>query len=286
MSVTWNRRRVSAFADEIGDELQTQLEVLAANDVGNIELRGVWGKGVLDLSAAEVRRVKDAARQAGVEFSAVASPIGKFPVAGDFAEERERMRRALDYAALLEAPFVRIFSYFIPAGDDAAVYRNQVLDWLGALAALAQPTGVRLAHENERGIYGDTGDRVLDLLDSIDSPAFTGIFDFANFVVCGQDAYECWQKVRPHVSYFHIKDAVAATRTVVPAGAGDGALARILGEAYAAGFDSFLTLEPHLDVVAASHGRTSPARFGIAADALGRVLTSIGEPAAEGTDQH
>jgi sugar phosphate isomerase/epimerase len=285
MSVTWNRRRVSAFADEIGDELQTQLEVLAANDVGNIELRGVWGKGVLDLSAAEVRRVNDAARQAGVGFSAVASPIGKFPVAGDFAEERERMRRALEYAALLEAPFVRIFSYFIPAGDDAAVYRNQVLDWLGALAALAQPTGVRLAHENERGIYGDTGDRVLDLLDSIDSPAFTGIFDFANFVVCGQDAYRCWQQVRPHISYFHIKDAVAATGTVVPAGDGDGALARILGEAYAAGFDSFLTLEPHLDVAAASHGRTSPARFGIAADALGRVLTSIGEPAAEGTDQ-
>ena len=157
MSVSWNRRRVSAFADEIGDALEQQLAVLAANDVGNIELRGVWGKGVLELSAAEVRRVKDAARQAGVGFSAVGSPIGKFPVAGDFGEERERMRRALEYAAVLEAPFVRIFSYFIPAGDDAAAYRSQVLDWLGALAELAEPTGIVLAHENERGIYGDTG---------------------------------------------------------------------------------------------------------------------------------
>ena len=68
MKVSWNRRRVSAFADEIGQELDEQLEVLAANDVGNIELRGVWGKGVLELSAAEVRRVKDAARQAGRTF--------------------------------------------------------------------------------------------------------------------------------------------------------------------------------------------------------------------------
>ena len=285
MNVRWNRRRVSAFADEIGDELEAQLEVLGANDVGNIELRGVWGKGVLDLSAAEVRRLKDAARQAGVGFSAVGSPIGKFPVAGDFTEERQRMQRALDYAAVLEAPFVRIFSYFIPAGDDAAAYRNQVLDWLGALAQLAEPTGVCLAHENERGIYGDTGNRVLDLLDSIASPAFTGIFDFANFVVCGEDAYRCWQQVRPHISYFHIKDAVAATGTVVPAGEGDGAVARILAEAYVAGFDSFLTLEPHLDVAAASHGRTSPARFGTAADALKRVLAGIGRPAARGTDQ-
>ena len=279
MNGTWNRQRVSAFADEIGDELETQLEVLAANDVGNIELRGVWGRNVLDLSPAEVRRVKNAARQAGVGFSAVGSPIGKFPLAGDFDEERERMRRALDYATLLEAPFVRIFSYYVPAGDDAAQHRGQVLDRLGELVALAEPTGVRLAHENEREIYGDTGDRVRDLLDSIRSPAFTGIFDFANFVMCGEQAYRCWQQVRPWITYFHVKDAVAATGTVVPAGEGDGSVARILGEAYAAGFDSFLTLEPHLSVAAANFGRTSPARFKVAADALKGVLAAIGTEA-------
>ena len=276
MGVQWNPRRVSAFADEIGDALELQLEVLAANGVGNIELRGVWAKPVLELSVAEVRRVKEAARQAGIGFSAVGSPIGKFPVAGDFAEERERMRRALDYAALLEAPFVRIFSYYIPAGEDAANYRGQVLDWLGELVALAEATTIRLAHENERDIYGDVCSRVLDLLESIRSPAFTGIFDFANFVVCGVDAYACWQRVRHHISYFHVKDAVAATGTVVPAGAGDGAVARILGEAYAGGFDGILTLEPHLDVAAGSYGKTSPARFKVAADGLKQVLAGLG----------
>ena len=276
MNVQWNPRRVSAFADEIGDQLELQLEVLAANGVGNIELRGVWGKNVLELSAAEVRRVGAAARQAGVGFSAVGSPIGKFPMRGDFAEERARMRRALEVAALLEAPYVRIFSYYIPAGEDAAAYRGQVLDRLGELVALAETTDIRLAHENERHIYGDVCSRVLDLLENIASSAFTGIFDFANFVVCGEDPYPCWQRVRRHISYFHVKDAVAATRTVVPAGAGDGAVARILGEAYAAGFDGFLTLEPHLNVAAGSYGRTSPARFKVAADALKQVLAGLG----------
>ena len=276
MTVHWNPRRVSAFADEIGDELELQIEVLAANGVGNIELRGVWGKNVLRLSAAEVRRVRDAARQAGVGFSAVGSPIGKYPVAGDFAEERERMHRALDYAALLEAPYVRIFSYYIPEGEDAANYRSQVLDRLGELAALAEATDIRLAHENERHIYGDVCSRVLDLLENIGSPAFTGIFDFANFVVCGVDPYVCWQQVRRHISYFHVKDSVAATRKVVPAGAGDGAVARVLGEAYAAGFDGFLTLEPHLDIATGSYGRTSPDRFKVAADALKQVLAGLG----------
>jgi len=276
MSVRWNPRRVSAFADEIGAELELQLEVLAANGVGNIELRGVWGKNVLELSAAEVRRVKDAARQAGVGFSAVGSPIGKFRVAGDFAEERERLHRALDYATVLGAAYVRVFSYYIPQDEDPADYRGQVLDRLGELAALAEATDVRLAHENERHIYGDVCSRVLDLLEGIDSPAFTGIFDFANFVVCGVDAHACWQRVRRHISYFHVKDAVAATRRVVPAGAGDGAVARILGEAYAEGFDGFLTLEPHLNQAEGSYGRTSPDRFKVAADALKQVLAGLG----------
>ena len=186
------------------------------------------------------------------------------------------MRRALEFAALLEAPYVRIFSYYIPAGEDAAAYRGQVLDRLGELVALAETTDIRLAHENERHIYGDVCSRVLDLLENIGSSAFTGIFDFANFVVCGEDPYPCWQRVRHHISYFHVKDAVAATRTVVPAGAGDGAVARILGEAYAAGFDGFLTLEPHLNVAAGSYGRTSPARFKVAADALKQVLAGLG----------
>ena len=69
---------------------------------------------------------------------------------------------------------------------------------------------------------------------------------------------------------------MAATRTVVPAGAGDGAVARILGEAYGAGFDGFLTLEPHLNAATDSYGRTSPARFKVAADALKQVLAGLG----------
>ena len=55
MNEPWPRSRISAFADEIGDELDEQLQVLTANDIGNIELRGVWGQNVLELSSAEVR---------------------------------------------------------------------------------------------------------------------------------------------------------------------------------------------------------------------------------------
>ncbi len=67
--------QLSAFADEISADLNEQMAVLKANGVGNIELRGVWGKNVMALTAEEVRQIAQAARDNGLGFSAVGSPI-------------------------------------------------------------------------------------------------------------------------------------------------------------------------------------------------------------------
>ncbi len=265
--------RISAFADEISDDLEIQIQNLLANHVGYIELRGVWGKNVLDLSEAEVREVKRRASGSGIGFSAVGSPLGKFPVDGDFALQMDGLKKALEYAQILEAPYIRLFSFYMPYEEDPAIYRSQVIDWLGRMILEAEKTPIVLAHENEKGIYGDTGARCLDLYAALRSPAFTGIFDFANFVQCGQRPYaDCWLSLRPYIRYFHVKDALLGTGQVVPAGQGDGDVAVILGEAFAAGFDNFLTLEPHLSVAAASYGRTTPELFHTAASALKSIL--------------
>ena len=270
---------ISAFADEIGPELEVQLSVLKENGVGNIELRGVWGKNVMDFTEAQVRQIKAAATNAGIGFSAVGSPLGKFPLDGDFQKQLDAVRKALDFAQILEAPYIRIFSYFIPKGEDAAKHRGQVLDWLGKLIVEAEKTRIVLAHENESHIYGDIGDRCLDLFQSLKSPNFTGIFDFANFVQNQQETYtQCWTRLKSHITYFHIKDAVAATGKVVPAGQGDGQIPKILAEAYAAGYHNFLTLEPHLSLAEANFGRTTPALFATATSALKGILAGI--PAA------
>jgi sugar phosphate isomerase/epimerase len=269
--------KLSAFADEIGDDLDLQIATLKSNQVGNIELRGVWGKNVLDLSEAEIKEVKRGAMDAGLGFSAIGSPIGKFPLDGDFNRQLEALKKALDYAQLLEAPYIRIFSYYVPKGQAPARARPQVIDWLGRLIQVAEKTSVVLAHENEKEIYGDTGARCLDLYSSLKSRSFTGIFDFANFVQCAQRPYEdCWLKLEPYITYFHIKDALLDTGQVVPPGMGDGDLEKILREAYRAGYDNFLTLEPHLSLAEANYGRTSPELFGVAASKLKEILARIG----------
>jgi sugar phosphate isomerase/epimerase len=268
--------KLSAFADEIGDDLSLQLSTLKANGVDNIELRGVWDKNVLKLTEPEIRRVKKEAGDSGIGFSAVGSPLGKFPLDGDFDEQIDDLKRALDYAEIIGAPYIRMFSFHIPSGDDPATHRSQVLDWLAKMAEIAEKTTIILAHENEKGIYGDTGDRCLDIYNSIQSKSFTAIFDFANFVQCGEKPYaDCWLKVREYVTYFHIKDAMLADGKVVPAGKGDGDVKTILSEAYGAGYDNFLTLEPHLSVAEANYGKTSPDLFATAVTALKTILSDI-----------
>lgn len=268
--------KLSAFADEIGDDLDFQIQTLKKNGVGWIELRGVWGKNVLALSQAEIQKIKQAADAEGIGFSAIGSPLGKFPLDGDFQDQLDGLKIALDYAQILEAPYIRLFSYWIPPEDDPTLHRSQVIDWLGRLIQEAEKTPIILAHENERGIYGDTGKRCLDLFTALPSKAFTGIFDFANFVQCGEKPYlDCWKKLQNHITYFHVKDALAADRRVVPAGQGDGDIKRILSEAFANGFNNFLTLEPHLSVAEASYGRTTPELFSTAVSALKNSLTEI-----------
>ncbi len=269
--------KISAFADEISDNLDVQIENLKANGVSCIELRGVWGRNVMTLTEDEIREVKKRANDNGIGFSAIGSPLGKFPLDGDINEQIDGVKRAAHYAQILDAPYIRMFSFWIPAGEDPANHRSQVIDWLGKMIAEAEKTGIILAHENEKGIYGDTGERCLDLFATLRSKSFTGIFDFANFVQCEQRPYEdCWLRLRPYISYFHIKDALMGTGKVVPAGQGDGDVEKILNEAFTNGYDNFLTLEPHLSVAEASFGRTTPDLFKTASDALYDILNRVG----------
>ncbi len=264
---------LSAFADEVSDDFTEQMDVLEREGVKHIELRGVWGKNVLQLTDDEVARVKEESAARGFGFSAIGSPIGKIKIANPFEPHVERFKRAIWVAKELACPNIRVFSYYMPKGEDPAGSRDEVMRRMRAKVGIAE--GVMLLHENERDIYGDTGERCLDILTEVASDGLGGIFDPANFVQSGENALECWAKLKPHVKYFHIKDS-RADGTVVPAGEGDGHFVEILTEAVAMGFDGFASLEPHLMHAGRSTGKTGPELFKVAADALKGVLAKAG----------
>ena len=268
--------KLSAFADEIAADAAEQVAGLVANSVRFVEVRGVGGTGVLDLSPAEVADFRDRLAEAGIGVSAIGSPIGKVAIRSDLEEHFALFEAALERAAQLDTRYVRLFSFY-HKGEEPAAARDAVVEQLARMTARAAAAGVVLLHENEKGIYGDEPERCRDLLEAVDSPHLRQTFDPANFVQCGVDPLaRAWPLLRSHTEYFHIKDAVAATGQVVPAGMGDGGIEAILRQAVDAGFAGFLSLEPHLKADDPVHGGDGAQRFAKAVAGLRQVLDRRG----------
>ena len=179
-------------------------------------------------------------------------------------------------ADFYDTPRIRIFSFYLPEGDDPANHRDEVMRRLAQLAKLAEARGVALMLENEKGIYGDTASRVLDVLNSVGSPALRHAFDPANYLEVGQSIDEAWNMLRPLVAHFHVKDYDPISHKCVPCGEGAGQIPRLIADAVAHGFDGYCVLEPHLVVAEAMFGFTGPERFGDAAKALKSSLKQEG----------
>jgi len=268
--------KLTGFADEIDPELDRQIETLQAEQMRHLELRGVWNTNVVRLNDEQIARIEQTLNAQGIAVSAIASPIGKIGIQDDFTPHLADFHRALDLARRLNAPFVRIFSFFIPDGNDPATHREAVLDRLAQLVRAADGTGVTLLHENEKGIYGDTPARCHDLLTAIDSPILRAAWDPANFVqVAGAAARphdDGFDLLRPFIAYVHVKDAKSGGGCVTPAGEGDGQLRETIAALHADGFDGFFSLEPHLADAGPFSGFSGPVLFQTAAQAFKGLL--------------
>lgn len=237
--------KIYAFADEASPAVSGQIAAMKRNGLQGLEIRGVDGENVSSISLEKARQVRRMLDDAGLQVWSVGSPIGKIDIEqGDFAAHLDQLRHTLEVARVLGARRLRMFSFYIPAGKDPALYRGQVMDQVGQMLRVGEGSGILFCHENEKGIYGDNAARCADLHRAF--PAMRGVFDPANFVQCGQDTWAAWQDLHPYIDYLHIKDALA-DGSVVPAGRGQGNVKRIL-DAYRAAGGQHLTVEPHLKV--------------------------------------
>ncbi len=237
---------ISGFSDEIAPELDAQISAVREFGVSWIELRGVDGINVSELSKNKCQEVKRKLHAAGIRVSSIGSPIGKISIENDFAVHMEKLKRTLEIQKELNAPYLRMFSFYLPKGSDPANYKGEVLDRVGAMIEEAAQWEAVLLHENEKGIYGDNASRCLDLMEALSGPHFKAVFDFANFLEVGQETLPAYEQLRPYIEYVHIKDAAGAEKKIVPAGQGDGHVRDILTDLLHGGWKGFLSLEPHL----------------------------------------
>jgi sugar phosphate isomerase/epimerase len=268
---------LSGFVDEISDDFSEQCKVAAGLGLRYVEVRSAWGTNILDLDDAQLATVRETLAEHGLKASSIGSPIGKISIDDEFPPHLERMRHAVEVAKTLEAPYIRLFSFFIPEGTDPDSWRDEVLARMSALAEAAADADVILVHENEKEIYGDIPRRCLDIVTSVSSPKLQLAWDPANFVQVGVRPFtDGYDMLRPHVGYIQIKDALLADGTVVVAGAGDGEVPETVRALRADGFDGFFSLEPHLGEYTAYGALSGPELFTKAWKGFTDILSSEG----------
>ena len=268
---------LSGFADEIDPDLQTQCDVLAGLGIRYVEFRSAWDVNVLDLDDDQVDEVVRILAANDLSVSSIGSPIGKINIEDDFDAHVTRMERALAVAKRLNAPYIRVFSFFLRADQPPADYRDEVIRRMRILAEMAQAAGVVLLHENEKEIFGDIPERVLDIVESVNLPSLKLAWDAANYVQVGVTPFtNAYPLLRPHTVYIQIKDAVMDTGEVVPAGQGDGQLVLTIEALAADGFDGFFSMEPHLGSAHHLGGFSGPDNFIRATKAFTGILQEQG----------
>ncbi len=232
--------KLAAFADEADGRISEQIKAMLENGIKYLEIRGVDGENISDITvekAKEVRRQLDAA---GLAVWSLGSPYGKIGIYDDFAPHLDKFKHGLELTEILGAKHIRLFSFYVSMGDKERC-KDEVMRRLEQFILAAKESGITLCHENEKGIYGDLAVNCEEIHRTF--PQLKAVFDPANFIQCGQDTVEAWKMLAPYVEYMHIKDATS-DGSVVPAGKGIGNLPYLL-ENYKG---SVLTLEPHLSV--------------------------------------
>ncbi len=238
---------LTGFADEISPSLLEQLQVLQAEDVKYLELRSIDRTNVAALSDEQIRQAKALLGDYGIGVSAIGSPIGKSPIDEDFTLCLERTKRIIEIAHAFDTKYIRMFSFFMPDGENPAQYRDEVIDRLGKLTELLVGTDLVFVHENDRGLYGDTGERALDILRAIDSNHFRACYDPGNAVMIdAKRGYADYGLIKDYLVYFHAKDAIWSKQLFVPVGEGDGELECIIQDLANSKWQGFLSVEPHL----------------------------------------
>ena len=225
----------SAFADEAAKDLEGQIAACKANGISAIEMRGVNGMNVSDITPAQAKEIKAQLEEVGIAVSSIGSRYGKCEF--DF----EAFKQTVKVAEILEADYIRMFSFYEGTKEER-------FGWVKQMADYSASRGIKCCHENEARIYGESPEACKELLE------FCGenlgcVFDFANFLGDGYDTMAAYELLKPYITYFHIKDYCTDWRQVVPAGWGAGRIAEILADFDQSTFGCvWLSIEPHLKV--------------------------------------
>lgn len=267
----------TGLADEAGASLSDQLSAIRELGWSHLELRNVSVGGgktanVHDLPDEEFDRLLDEVSGSGIKVHTFASAIGNWATHIDqpFDRTLAEIGRAIPRMQALGTRNIRIMSFAVKDGAD--LNEAERIRRLREIVVRFTEAGLTALHENCLNFGGLSAGHTLRLVEAV--PGLRLIFDPGNTVGTDdhskpeprpkQSAWEFYQRVRDHVDYLHVKDAVwrqhdgGMKRIHTWPGDGEGDVQRILDDALAGGRVHTISIEPHISGDPDNTGLTGP----------------------------
>ena len=164
------------------------------------------------------------------------------------AEERQsnldELRRYVDLAAELDAPYARTFLGELPEGInlDSSMY-EKISDCLNAAADYASSVGVKIAVEPHDDFVRSS--TIVPILAQVQHPALRVIWDIGNAFAAGENIKEGFELLKNRLAYVQVKDGKGRGDEwqLCPLGQGDVPLAQAFGLLLAHGYEGALSVE-------------------------------------------
>ena len=103
----------SAFSDESGEKtIAGQMAACKANGITHMELRGFGDKSINNMTVAEAQEMKKEIDAQGMKVASIGSGYGKIEITDDFEPHFENFKNTVEVAKVLDAKYIRIFSFF------------------------------------------------------------------------------------------------------------------------------------------------------------------------------
>ena len=255
-------------------DFEEVLEFCTKESVKFIEIASLWGKSVLDMEENEIEKVKTLLNSAGVQVGSVQTQImktvtpfgsfftrlfgrivsffygslGKQNMHGNYEYNISRIDDAIQIAKEFNSDYIITYSYFTKGAKiDEKTWNRLIADYK-VLASKCETEKKTLVIECEGDTFIQDTRTYLKLFNEVNSPYVKANLDLSNFVShVGDFTRDDFEALKEHVEYFHVKDRKGNMGSVF--GEGDIPWKKVLPWFIDAGYDGFLSVEPHV------HGR-------------------------------
>jgi L-ribulose-5-phosphate 3-epimerase len=256
--------RIAAITDEFSPDLAVALEPMMAIGMTGAELRVIFGKNIMDLTADELDRALDLLKAKNMEVISIASPLLKCVLPGapevdsrfqhdifaskhTFEDQPRLTDHAFEIAKKSGARIIRVFSYWRTIDPDKCF--DGVVKALTELAEKAAKEDLIIGLENEHACNIGTAKESARVLDVVRHPNLKLVWDPANALVGGENPFPYGYGLLPkdRIIHVHAKDCHMEGHKPIwgPLGTRSvdwkGQIAALMAD----GYNGYLSLETH-----------------------------------------